>query len=131
MVSPTSQKEVMSQSDSHSGIMPRKLSQKDKVEIFRLATRSLVHWYGDKFKTGMSDDELGSALKHSLGIFGGSGGPDQLSISFKGSGLQIWGGWHTVNHVQEIPLYSGKTTIAMAREIYDIANPDDEQMSLL
>ena len=107
------------------------LSREDKTEIFRLATGSLVHWYGDQFKLGMSDKDLNAALEHCLGIFGGSGAPQQLSVSFKGSDLRIWGGRHIINHVKEPPLFSGKATIAMAREIYGITNPDEKQLSLL
>ncbi len=113
-----------------SSAAPAPLSREDKIEIFHLATRSLVHWYGDHFKRGMSDEELKSALERSLGIFGGSGGPNRLSVSFKGSGLRIWGGWHAVNHVKEAPLFSGKATIAMAREVYGITDPDEKQKSL-
>ncbi len=79
----------------------------------------------------MSDEELKSALERSLGIFRGSGGPNRLSVSFKGSGLRIWGGWHAVNHVKEAPLFSGKATITMGREVYGIPNPDETQLTLL
>ncbi len=106
------------------------LSQSDRIEVFRIATRSLVYWHGDKFKDGMTDKELEAALVSSLGTFGGSGSRDRLYISFKGAGLKIWGGWHIVNHVEEQPLFEGKETIAMAREIYDIFDPDDNQMNL-
>lgn len=109
----------------------RPLTDADRIEIFKLATGSLVHWFGDRFTTGMTDHELASALEISLGIFGGSGGPNRPSIVFTGSGLRIWGGWHVVNHGAEKPLFEGKRTIAMAREIYGIPNPEDEQLSLL
>ena len=80
-------------------------SQKDREEVFRIATKGLVHFHGNKFADGMTDKELEDALVSSLGIFGGSGGPDRLSVSYKGSGLKIWGGWHVVNHVTEPPLF--------------------------
>ena len=90
-----------------------------------------MKWYGDRFASGMNDAELKAALEQVLGIFGGSGGPGRLSVCFKGAGLRIWGGRHSFNHVEEKPLFSGASTIAMAREVYGIANPELEQMTLL
>ena len=110
--------------------MVKPLSQNDRTEVYRLATRSLVHHYGDQFTEGMTDIELETAMKSSLGIFGGSGGPNQLSVSYQGAGLKIWGGWHTVNHLIQVPLFSGNQTIATAREIYNISDPNNNQMNL-
>jgi hypothetical protein len=106
------------------------LTQADKELIFKQATTGLVHWYGKQFDSGMTDEELESALKSTLGIFGGSGGSGRPSVSFSGTGLRIWGAWHTVNHVKEKPLFSGKATIAMARQVYRIKDPDNTQMDL-
>lgn len=110
---------------------PPALSEQDRIKVFKLATKGLVHRYHNKFESGITDAELKSALEDALGIFGGSGGPDRLSVSHKGAGLCIWGGWHSINHVKEKPLFAGATTIAMAREVYGIADPDSDQMSLL
>ena len=110
--------------------MDKYLSAEDHIVIFRLATGSLARFHSTKFANGMNDQELEIALKSSLGIFGGSCGPDRLSVSYQGAGLKIWGGWHIINHVQETPLFSGKETIAMAREVYDIPNPDNNQLDL-
>ena len=107
------------------------LNQRERIEVFKLATKGLVNLYGDRFASGMSNAELKAALEQVLGIFGGSGGPDRLSVCFKGSDLRIWGGRCSFNHVEEKSLFSGTATIAMAREIYDIADPELEQMSLL
>ncbi len=108
-----------------------RLTQTERAEVFRLATRSLVNWYADEMAAGMNDAELKSALERALGIFGGSGARGRLSITYTGAGLRIWGGWHTVNHCVETPLFFGNGTIAMAREVYEICNPDDDQLSLL
>jgi len=108
----------------------RALTEADKVMIFKLATASLPRRYREAIKTGMSNEELSNALQSVLGIFGGSGGPGRPSISFTGSGLRIWGGWRTVNHVSEKPLFSGKATIAMARQVYGIKDPNNKQMDL-
>jgi len=61
----------------------------DRIEIFKQATSSFMQWYGDKFADRMTDDELEAALTRSLGIFGGSGGPDRYSITFKGASLKL------------------------------------------
>ena len=106
------------------------LSRKDKELIFRLATKSFVHRYGDQFDKGMSDGELWHALQSSLGIFGGSGGPDTPSITYQGTMLKIWGDWSVVNHVTTKPLFSGKATVDMAREVYGIPDPDNDQLRL-
>ena len=108
----------------------RSLTPEDKIDVFRIATGGLVHHFGEKLEAGMTDKELHAALEVTLGIFGGSGGPDCLSVSYKGSGLRIWGGWHVVNHVVEPPLYSGKATVAMARTVYNISDPEDNQLAL-
>ena len=108
----------------------RPLTEADKVMIFKLATASLPRRYGETIKSGMSDEDLSNALQSVLGIFGGSGGPGRPSISFTGSGLRIWGGWHIVNHVTEKPLFAGNATIAMARTIYKIGDPGNKQIDL-
>ena len=108
----------------------RPLTEADKVMIFKLATASLPRRYSDAIDAGMSDEYLSNALQSVLGIFGGSGGPGRPSISFAGSGLRIWGGWHIVNHVTEKPLFADKATIAMARTVYKIGDPDNMQMDL-
>ncbi len=107
------------------------LTSLERIEVFKLATKGLVKWYGNSFASGMSDAELKVALEQVLGIFGGSGGPGRLSVCFKGAGLRIWGGHHSFNHIEEKPLFQGAATIAMAREVYGIANPELEQLSLL
>lgn len=108
----------------------RRLTEVDKTEIFRLATRGFALRYSDPITSGMTDEALEAALSAAFGIFGGSGGPDTYSISFTGSGLRIWGGWHVVNHVTEKPLFAGKATIAKAREVYGIGDPSDDQLCL-
>ncbi len=110
---------------------PQPLDHNDRIEIFRIATRSLVHWYGGEFDAGMTDAELAKTLEYALGIFGGSGGPDRLSETHTGRGLRIWGGWHVVNHVTEKPLFKGRETVAMARYVYRIPDPGNDQLDLL
>ncbi len=106
------------------------LTEAEKELIFKLATASLPRRYSEKIKIGMSNEDLSNALQEVLGIFGGSGGPGRPSISFAGSGLRIWGGWHMVNHVTEKPLFAGAATIDMARGIYKITDPNNRQLDL-
>ncbi len=112
------------------GSPERSLTPEDKVEVFKIATPGLLHHFCAQFKAGMTDNELWAALEVTLGLFGGSGGPDRLSVSYKGSGLRIWGAWHIVNQVIEPPLFSGRATVAMARTVYNIADPEDNQLAL-
>ena len=106
------------------------LTFEDKEAIFRIAAASLPKRYAREIEAGMTDEALSAALSSVLGIFGGSYGPDQYSITYTGSGLRIWGGWHVVNHVTEAPLFAGKATIAMARQTYGISDPEQKQMEL-
>ena len=110
---------------------PDTLSPSDRELIFREATKTFVHRYSDRFQDGMSDGELWRALQESLGIFGGSGGPDRPSVTYQGAGLKIWGAWSVVNHVTTKPLFSHGATVAMARVVYGIGDPEQAQMSLL
>lgn len=109
----------------------RPLTEADKEMIFRKATASFPRKFTVGIENGMSDADLEAALRSVLGIFGGSGGPDQPSIAYSGTGLRIWGSWHQVNSVLDKPLFAGKQTIAMARQVYAIADPDDAQMRLI
>lgn len=113
------------------GSAPQALSQSDKEEVFRIATRALPKWYGDRIAHGMRNDELTEALEKVLGIFGGSCGPNRLDVAHQASGLKIWGGWQLVNHHREAPLFQGRTTLAMARHAYGISDPGDAQIPLL
>lgn len=106
------------------------LTHEDHILIFKLATSGFAKRYSNQFANGMSDGDLWKALQESLGIFGGSGGPNRPSVTYRGSMLRIWGGWEVINHVTTAPLFEGRATVDMAREVYGIANPDDQQMKL-
>ena len=81
-------------------------------------------------KTGLTDEQLSAALRYELGIAGGSSCSDSISIAYEGSGLKIWASWQSVNHCIDLPIFEGKRTIAMARKVFCIDNPDDQQMAL-
>ena len=109
----------------------RPLTQEDRLTAFRQATKSLPERYAAQIENGMTDADLTAALEAALGIWGGSCGLGKMDVVHQASELKIWGGWHFVNHVTEPPLFKGAATLAIAREIYGIANPDDRQMNLL
>ncbi len=106
------------------------LSEAEREAIFRIATSGFADRYAETIRTGMSDEELGAALEAVLGIYGGSGGPGKPSVEFTGAGLRIWGGRDFVAHTRDKPLFAGKATIAMARRVYGVRNPDDPQLEL-
>jgi hypothetical protein len=108
----------------------RPLTEAEKITAFRMATRSFRAWYAGEIAAGMTDSALASALEHGLGIMGGSSGPGKLDVSYQGAGLRIWAGWGFQNTVTDKPLFAGRATVAMAREVYGIANPQDRQMRL-
>jgi hypothetical protein len=112
---------------------PRPLTEADRIAGFRRATCSMQgasdRWR-ERAKTGLSDVELAEALSYELGIFGGSGGPDCLSLTYKGAGLKIWISWETHNSYQMKPTFAGQTTIAMARLVYGVRDPEEVQLAL-
>lgn len=79
----------------------------------------------------VSDKALEAALERSLGIQGGSSGPGELYITFKGAGLKIWASRDHYWHIEQRPMCRGQATVRMAREVYQIADPTDAQLPLL
>jgi len=113
--------------------MTRPLTHDEKLWVFRKATNGFAgsneRWI-ERAVRGMTDDELAEALAFELGIMGGSCGPDCISIAFQGAGLKIWASWSHPNIVRDTPIFAGKATIAMAREVYGIPDPSDRQITL-
>ena len=110
---------------------PRPLTAEDKVTAFRTATGSFVVWYAGQIELGMTDPELEAALELSLGIMGGSCGPGMMDVSYQGPGLRIWATWEISSHYGTKPLFAGHATLAMAREVYSIADPQNRQLRLV
>lgn len=108
------------------------LTEDNKLAAFLKATCSMrgarERWQ-ERAAKGMSDPELAEALAFEMGE-GGSCGPDSLCIDFNGAGLRIWASWEVQNFHTAKPVYSGKATIAKAREVYGIWDPAERQMSL-
>lgn len=113
--------------------MTRPLTDADKRDGFMKATggfsRSKERW-AERAARGMTDAELGEALANELGIFGGSGGPGTLDLTFQGAGLKIWISWGVHNHVTMKPTFEGKATIVMGRLVYGIKDPTEIQLAL-
>lgn len=113
--------------------MTRPLTDADRRDGFIKATggfsRSKERW-AERAARGMTDAELAEALSFELGIFGGSGGPGILDLTFQGAGLKIWISWGVHNHVTMKPTFEGKTTVGMARIVYGIKDPADKQLVL-
>ena len=110
--------------------MSQELSHTDKRSAFEIATSALMRWYGDRIAAGGEDEELAEMLGKVLGIAGESGGPDRISVSFRGAGLRIWAGWQCPNEVPDKPIFAGAATIRMAREVYGISDPSCAQPTL-
>lgn len=114
--------------------MTRPLSQADKLWAFRKATCSMqdaTERWAQRAARGLTDDQLTEALRYELGILGGSSArADGPALTFQANGLKIWAAWEWPNHVTAKPLFQGAATIAMARQVYDIRNPEDKQLAL-
>ena len=80
-------------------------------------------------KAGLTDEELKEALQYELGIAGGSSG--KICIAYQGAGLKIWAAREIFNQYEEKPVFEGKQTMQMARDVFGIKNPDSKQMTLL
>ena len=78
----------------------------------------------------MTDPELEAALEISLGIMGGSCGPGMMDVTFQGPGLRIWASREITSHYNTRPIFAGHATVAMAREVYGITNPQARQLRL-
>lgn len=107
----------------------RPLTTADRITAFRTATGGLAKRFAAEIAAGMTDAQLEATLGDVLGIMGGSSGPGAMDVNYQGAGLRIWASWGWAN-MRGKPLFSGPATVAMAREVYGIANPQDRQMRL-
>lgn len=109
------------------------LTEDDKQEAAIRAMTSFSdakkRWQ-ERAKTGLNDIDLSDAIRYELGIAGYSGCRDGLKVSYSGAGLKIWASWDGVNTYEQKPIFQGKQTIAMARLVFNIPNPEDKQISL-
>lgn len=98
----------------------------EDTAVFFEATKGLARRHGRQFRNGMTDAELRRALESLFGIWGGSGGPEQVDVSHQAAGLKIWAGFSTRSR----PLFAGEATLRMARHLYGIPNPAASQLSM-
>jgi hypothetical protein len=105
------------------------LTEAEKLIAFRRVTRALPAWYPKEIKRGMTNAELKEALARVLGT-GGSCGPGEMDIRQEGSGLRIWASWEPDYSRTQRPIFAGDATMALARHVYGIADPDNRQLSL-
>jgi len=110
------------------------LSKADKRTAFMATMKTFVNAedrWRQRIENGMSDADLEKALRYELGIAGGRSATDKCpSIAYQRAGLKIWASWQSFNQYQEKPIFEGKATIAMAREVFSIADPEDNQLPL-
>lgn len=111
---------------------PLILTEEEKTYAFLRATGGMsgaARRWQERAAKGMTDEELAEALAFEMGE-GGSGGPESLSISQNGAGLRIWASWEVQNIHTAKPIFTGKASIAKAREIYGIRDPSQRQLAL-
>lgn len=114
--------------------MTRKPTAEEKRRAFSRATGGMSG-AGERWKEratrGMTDQQLAAALAYELGIEGGASSWNDIpAYHVKGAGLQIWISWDFPRCHQEKPTFRGSDTVAMARQVYGIRNPEDKQMDL-
>lgn len=113
---------------------PRELSPEDKLRAFKKATHGMEgseqRWQ-ERAEKGLTDYDLKAALEYEIGIYGGSCGPGEISLTFQAAGLKIWADWNSAApDVTGKPIFQGEATIRIAREFYDIKDPIDTQLAL-
>lgn len=116
------------------------LTEKQIILGFRRATRGFTQncWteWTEMARIGMTDEVLEIRLKLCIGIMGASSGCDEYpEYSYQASGLKIWLGNDQWGRISERgndvkPTFQGKQTIAMARRVYGIKNPNQLQAEL-
>lgn len=112
--------------------MSEAFTEEEKRGVFLRAvcnTEGFKKRWEKRSENPMSDEELQEALKYELGIFGGGGCRDSISIAYQGCGLKIWADRDYANSSLDEPLFQGAQTIKMARLVFarlDAANPQTD-----
>ncbi len=101
--------------------MMRELTPADELAAFKAATWALPAHYGDVLGQGMTDAQLVAALWDCLGVSERSPATATVpAIAYTYDGLKIWASWDTPNTATDRPVFKGRRTLAMAREVYAI-----------
>lgn len=111
----------------------RILTEEDKKSAFMRAvtsTQGAKQRWKERLETGLNDQDLHDALRYELGIAGGSGCRNSIDVAYEGAGLKIWASWQSANPCIDAPIYEGKHTMAMARLVFEIADPENKQLAL-
>jgi hypothetical protein len=107
---------------------PAPLTAEEKLWAFRKATTSMEgadkRW-ADRVAKGLTDEQLEEAIAYELGAFGSHGG-DPVGVTYQGSGLRIWAD-RCLGSRNNPPILQGHDTVAFARRVYGIADPNDKQ----
>ena len=112
------------------------ISEADRLYAFTVSTSGsagAADRWASRSRSGLTDDELWTALSSEIGEFGGRSGPDRMCVTYQSSGLRIWGSWHMmpIPSDNRVPLFKGLSTLAMARRVYGVADPTDMQLELI
>jgi hypothetical protein len=110
---------------------PPPLTDDEKVWAFRRAAEGMEgapkRW-AERVSSGLTDEQLEDALQYEFGSMGGSS-RDNVGVTYAGDGLKVWAD-RRMGSRSRPPMLEGKTTLAFARRVYGITDPDDKQMWL-
>lgn len=110
------------------------LTADQKRQAFILATQSFAdaaaRWEADATR-GLTDSQLAERLAYELGSYGGHARTG-LDVEYTADGLRIWARTDGfVRRTTDAPIMQSAATIAFARVVYGIPDPDQSQLSFL
>jgi hypothetical protein len=107
------------------------LTEDEKLLAFRKATNSMEgsdRRWAERVTRGQTDEQLAEALQYELGAMGGFS-RDDIGVTYQGNGLKIWAD-RCIGSRRNPPILEGNQTVAFARRVYGIADPEEKQMGL-
>ena len=108
----------------------RPVTESDKEWAIRRITGSLQRKFGSRLRDGWSDACLESELFLRWTVSGGCYLPGKPTIEYVAAGLKVWVTWSRVTR-ELPPTWTGKSTILVVRELYNIPDPEAGQLTLL
>ncbi|MEO1152191.1 MAG: hypothetical protein AAFW83_14560 [Pseudomonadota bacterium] len=107
------------------------LTQDDKLSAFLSVVGGSRPIWTELAQSGASDDRLAIELERHIGIEGGSSPRSNCPAThYKAAGLRIWASWDLTYPLRERPIFAGRLTVSMAREVFAIPDPSDDQLKL-